>query len=234
MNTQKSIHFGLLAIAVGMTTWGAWHAIFFEPATAHYKIEDNTMNQLKIFGPTDTLDPRELPSVVPMTNEQTAYVMAVTEMAIRVIQKRTALEEAEKTLFGEGKYHYPKAPGPVKSKIFDENFRIRGVKFVFNRIDEKSVWNSAGLWFRTRNSSESAYQMNLPSSFFDGMILDKAVTEERPAYEVTPAYIVHIFQFHTFSDGVKVQLKFETREDLSSLKDKYPQSFHFLEIARID
>lgn len=235
MNTQETIRFGLLAIALSVVTWGTWHAFFFEPTRAPSKFEDNTMNQLKIVGPTDALDPRELPSVVPMTEEQTAYVMAVTGMAIKVIQKRTTLEEAEKTIFGEGMYHYPKAPGPVKMKGFrSENFRMKFIHIVFERTDEKSIWNNAGLEISTKNSPESEYQMNLPPSFFDGMVLDKAVAEDRLANGATPAHKVHIFQFHTSTDGVKVQLKFETRADLSNLQDKYPKSFSLLEIARVD
>ena len=150
MNTQKTICFGLLAIALGMTTWGIWHAIFFEPTPAPSKFEDNTMNHLKIVGPTDALDPWELPSVVPMTDEQRAYIMALTDMAIRVIQKKTTLEEAENTLFGEGLYHFPKAPGPVKMKGFrSENFRMKFIHIVFERTDEKSIWNNAGLEITT-------------------------------------------------------------------------------------
>ena len=193
------------------------------------------MNHLKIVGPTDALDLWELPSVVPMTDEQRAYIMALTDMAIRVIQKKTTLEEAENTLFGEGLYHFPKAPGPVKMKGFrSENFRMKFIHIVFERTDEKSIWNNAGLEITTKNSPKAEYQMDLPSSFFDRMILEKAVAEERPVNGSTPAHKVHIFQFHTSSNGVKVQLKFETREGLSNLKDKYPKSFHSLEITRID
>jgi len=233
MNTRKKC-IGILAIAFGLTAWGAWHA-FFEPAPVPPKFEDNTMNQLKIVGPYDETDLHDMPSVIPMTDEQTAYVMAVTDMAIKVIQKKTTLEEAEKTLFGEGKYHFPKAPGPVKAKVFrSENFRMKFIHIVFERTDEQSIWNAVELGIGTKNSPESAYQINLPSSFFDGMVLDKAVSEDRPMNGATPAQKVHIFQFHTASNGVKVQLEFETREDLSNLKDKYPKSFHTLVITRLN
>jgi hypothetical protein len=111
---------------------------------------------------------------------------------------------------------------------------MKFIHIVFERTDERSIWNNAELGIGTKNSPESAYQMNLPSSFFDGMVLDKAVSEERPVNGATPAHKVHIFQFHTSSNGVTVQLKFETHEDLSNLKDKYPKSFHALEITRVD
>ena len=166
MTTRKKIRFGLLVVALSIITLGVWHAISFEPTPAPSTFEDHTMNHLKIVGPTDALDLRELPSVVPMTEEQTAYITAVTDMAIKVIQKKTTLEVAENTLFGEGMYHFPKAPGPVKSKVFrSEKFRMKFIHIVFERMDEKSVWNSAELEISTRNSPESAYQMNLPASF---------------------------------------------------------------------
>lgn len=199
--------------------------------------EENRMNLPPLPDAFSTIELADMPSQVPMTLDQQLYVVALVQTTINVLQKKITLEQAESELFGEGDFHWPKDPKkPTKvSKSYKaENFRMKFISLGFRRNSPEGDWLSAGLSVRPKNSTTGAYQMNLPPSFFDGMILDKAVAEDRLANGATPAHKVHIFQFHTSTDGVKVQLKFETRADLSNLQDKYPKSFSLLEIARVD
>lgn len=199
--------------------------------------EEKRMNLTPLPDAFGNIELADMPSLVPMTSDQSLYVVALAQTAIKVLQKTKTLEQAETEIFGEGDFHWPKDPKkPIKiSKSYRaENFRMKFISLGFRRNTPEGDWLSAGLSVEPKNSSKSAYQIDLPSSFFDGMILDKAVTEDRPVNGATPAHNVHIFQFHTSNNGIKVQLKFETREDLSNIKDKYPKSFHSLEITRVD
>lgn len=199
--------------------------------------EEKKMNHPPFPDAFGNIELADMPSLVPMTVEQRLYVIALVQTTIKVLQKKQTLEQAEKELFGEGGFHWPKDPQkPIKvSKSYKgENFRMKFISLGFRRNTSDGDWLSAGISIEPKNSTKSAYQMDLPASFFEEMILDKVASEDRPVNGATLAHKVHIFQFHTSSDGVKVHLKFETRQDLSNLKDKYLKSFHSLEITRIN
>ena len=194
--------------------------------------EEKRMNPTMLFDPYKAIESKDMPSTLPMTDEQKAYAVAITQMTIRVIQKQTTLDQTS-ALFGKGTYHVPKAPEqPITLIGFRaENFRMESISIAFQRKDEKSLWHEADLRFETRrNVSQSAYRMDLPTSFFEGMVKDKAFLDERP--EGNDPRRVHVFQFHTALQGVNVKLQFETREDMSNLNDSYPKSFHYLKVTR--
>jgi hypothetical protein len=224
----------LLAIAGFVITGCEKISSFFIPKIeTPNAIQEKTMNMPKIIGPYDLHDVNTMPLIVPMTNEQKLYLISVVDAVLRVITKKTALEQ-EETLFGKGEFFWPKDPQkPIKvSKSYDyENFRIKGLSLGFNRIDQNSVWSGAGITINPRNYPDGVYSMDLPASVFADFTLDKSFTEDRPEESIKR---VNIFQFHLKSSQLNVKLQFEAREDVSSLQDKYPKSFHSLEITRID
>jgi hypothetical protein len=230
MKIHKVIRIGLFVVALGLSTWMVKYTFFTSVLTSQ-KVEDNAMNKLKIIGPYDRTDIKDMPKVIPMTDEQRAYVISIAEMTINVIQKKTSLEQAESVLFDKGVYHAPKDAGPVILKAFrNENFNMKFINLVFERVDEQKIWKQAELKITTKNSPESAYQMDFPLSFFDGMTLETAYAEERKRNDETQ--LLNIFKFQSVNNGIKLKLQFETRADLSNLADKYPKSFHYLEVIR--
>jgi hypothetical protein len=197
-----------------------------------HKFEEKKLNQPLIIGPFDATDYKQMPASVPMTNEQKLYTIGIAQTAIQVIEKQITLDQSEKTLFGPGEYNVEKdASKPILSKNFpSRNFRMRTISIDFGRKDEKSPWRAMGLNITPRNFPNSAYQMDLPYSFFEGMTLEKAYAEERKRNNETQ--LLHIFKFQSAKNGIKLKYQFETRSDLSSVSDKYPKSFHYLEVVR--
>jgi hypothetical protein len=228
---NKPLLGALLLATLGLLAWGAKYA-FLTPPPAPPQAEGNPMNSLKIIGPYDDTELDQMPSVVPMTDEQRAYTMAIAQLTVQVIQKTSTLAQAEQSLLGKGAYHVPKGPEPIVAKVFRaENFKMKFIGIVFKRADEKSVWGRATLRVDTKGSSKSQYQMNLPASFFEGMVFEKAYAEERKP-EGGPPEHVHVFKFHKLQNNVKLRLQFESRPDLSPLSQKYPKSFHYLRVER--
>jgi hypothetical protein len=230
--SKKTLAAALFVIALGALAWGVKATFFTPPPPAPPQAEGNPMNSLKIIGPYDDTALDDMPPVVPMTDEQRAYVMAITDMTVSVIQKTNTLEQAEQALLGKGMYHQPKTAEPVTLKAFrSENFRMRFIGIVFERADEKSIWREADLRIHPKGSSKSAYRMDLPASFFEGMVLDKAYAETRKVGDKT--YLeIHVFKFHRIKNGTKLLFQFETRPDMSRLSDKYPRSFNYLRVER--
>lgn len=229
---RLSIKLGLITVAIASVVFLSTHDYLETKTFSAQTFEENKLNQSPIISPYEKTDPSQLPPAVPMTDEQRLYATEIAKMTIRVIAKQVTLEKAEATLFGSGEYNVSKdASKPILGKSFRaSNFRMQSVSLNFGRKTEQSVWSGAGVEIEPPNFPQSAYQMDLPTSFFEGMVKDKAFLDERP--EGNNPRRVHVFQFHTALQGVNVKLQFETREDMSNLNDSYPKSFHYLKVTR--
>lgn len=193
-------------------------------------IQERAMSQPKIVGPNDLLDVNDMPAITPMTDEQTQYFVSIVYAVLRVIQKKSTLEQ-EEALFGEGQYHWPKDPKkPIKvSRSYHaDNFRIRFLTLGFSRENQNSIWSRAALTIEPKNG---VYVMDFPESFFADFALEKTFAEDRPNQTIKR---VNVFQFRSKETGPTIQLQLEAREDVSSLENKYPKSFHLLKITRIE
>jgi hypothetical protein len=173
-------------------------------------------------------DPNDPRTVVPFTEEQTQQMNMVTRAIVRVISKQNSLSE-EESLFGEGKDHWPKAPGPILLRYYTKKLPDSNLSIEFERINDKEVWSSGAVGFRPKNFPRGVYRMDLPSTFFSDFVLEKAYAEDQPKRSIKR---INIFQFRSQKGTANVQLQFEAREDVSSLQDKYPKSFHFLKVTR--
>lgn len=174
-------------------------------------------------------DPHNLPAQVPFTDEQRLYLAEVTQAVLRVISKRTTLEK-EEALFGEGHYHWPKAPGPIKFRYYYKKPRYQGFGLSFERLADDQIWFTGSFGFTPKNFPRGVYLMDLPASFFAGFTLEKVFAENRPDESIKR---VNIFKFRLNEGNQNIQLQFEAREDVSSLQDKFPKSFHLLKVTRI-
>lgn len=211
---EKSPTSGADKIAVSRSTDNAAHA-------AH---EENKMTQPMIPDPYDVQDLETMPNPVPMSSELKKYLVDVTQSMLRVIAKQATLEHEEGFL-GEGEYHWPKDPAkPITLKGFDK-LRTNHFSVVFERRSEHSIWFEATLGVHPRNYPVGLYWMDLPASFFADFILEKSFVEDRPNHSIKR---VSVFQFSLKNSTQPIQLQFESREDVSSLEDKYPKSFHLL------
>lgn len=203
---------------------------FFEPKPDKPNaIQERAMNQPKIVGPNDLLDVNDMPAITPMTDEQRQYFVSIVDAVLRVIQKKSTLEQ-EEALFGEGHYRWPKDPKkPIKvSKSYRaDNFRIRFLTLGFSRENQNSIWSRGGLTIEPKNG---VYAMDFPESFFADFVLIKTFAEDRPNQSIKR---VNVFQFRSKETSPTVQLQFEAREDVSSLEDKYPKSFHLFKLTRM-
>lgn len=195
--------------------------------------EVGIMNELKLHDPYEFQDINNMPATVPMTDEQKKYLIEITNAVLRVIKKETPLEK-EETLFGAGEFFWPKDPKkPIKvSKSYQpNNFKVNYLALGFRRASQKDIWNQAGFTIEPKNFPHGVYVMDMPASFFSDYELDKSTMEERPDEAIKR---VNVFQFHLKGSKLNVKLQFEAREDVSNLQDKYPNSFHYLKIMRIE
>lgn len=187
------------------------------------------MSEAKIVGPYDLQEVNDMPAIVPMTDEQKLYLISVVAAALRVIIKKTTLD-AEESLFGPGEYFWPKDPKkPIKVSKSYRSTRFRDLSLGFRRKDQDSVWSRVGISIHPRNFPDGVYFIDLSASFFADYVLKKSFAEDRPEESIER---INVFEFSLKNSTQDIQLKFESREDISSLQDKYPKSFHYLKIIR--
>jgi hypothetical protein len=173
-------------------------------------------------------DPLDTRTQIPISDELKAYLALITPAILRVISKETTLIQEEQIL-GVGKDHAPKGPEPVTYRYYDKNISGKHVGANFKRANESQTWSIGQIFLVPRNAPTGVYYMNLPSEFFNGYVLEKTFLEKRPDETIEA---VNIFQFKLQNGAKNIRLQFETREDVSSLQDKYPKSFHLLKITR--
>lgn len=193
-------------------------------------IDYNSMQLLRSEKMNDELikNPSNLPSQVSFSNEQKKYLFLAINSTIKIISGEAMLKD-EEHLFGQGKYIFPKNPGPIQYRYFPETPYI-GFGISFERRTEKEIWLSATLGFHPENFPTGVYLMNLSKDFYENLILENSQFEERPEESIEK---VNIFRYH-LKENKNIKLLFEAREDVSSLKDNYPKSFHIIKFIRND
>jgi hypothetical protein len=204
-----------------------------EPADS---IEVDRMNKGKPMEPTEPTDPRNMPTQVPVSAEQTQYVGTLIESVANVVSGKVELPHIERQIFGPGVFHYPKdsrQPPEAVRYYAAENFKIKFVTLSLSRQDRQSPWVSASLSIQPQNAPRGAYVFNLPPTVFAAMKLVKSFAEQRPANGSAPAHLVHVFEFLKADASTTVRLIFECRQELCDLKAAFPSSFHLLKISRV-
>lgn len=175
----------------------------------------------------------QIPAISKMSDEQRDYVIEILAATKRVIEGRTSLEKEEKETLGEGQYFWPKDPAaPVKrlKSFLPENFRMKGISLSFGRVAEGLRWNSANLFIHPRNFPNGVYQMNLPEGTFADYKLEKAELSLRAD---EPVKRVNVFQYINKNDN-SIKMVIETHEDVASLKEMYPSSFHAIQFQKMN
>jgi hypothetical protein len=188
-------------------------------------------NRAAIVSQYDVMDVRQMPSVVPFTDEQSACVIEILSAARRVIEGTAGVEAEEQKVFGKGLFFWPKNPAkPIKTLKYypSENFRMHGISLSFERASEHSPWAKAGLAIHPRNFPLGVFSMHLPPSVFDNFRLTKVTREQRPDESIRDP-IVFYFE-HKRVRGLT--LKVESREDVVHVDDTYPSSFHAIQLMR--
>ncbi len=198
-------------------------------------VQANQMDSSKLTTQFDALAVGDMPAVVPASAEQSQYVVALANAVIRVLLRESTLEDEEHALFGEGEYFWPKDPTkPIRvTRSYDAAvFRANFISLSFARPSDGAPWTGAALAVTPKAFPRSAYQFAVPANFFSIMQFVKASDEERPANGSTPARKVHVFEYALVRGGVKLTLRFETRSDLSNLKDQPPKTFDLVKITK--
>jgi hypothetical protein len=168
-----------------------------------------------------------------MTDEQRNYVIELLSATKRVIEGTTTLETEEKNTFGEGQFFWPKDPqAPVKllKTFLPENFRMKGIALSFSRVANGSSWTRASLSIYPINFPGEIYQINLPKETFSDY---QAVKSERSIRPDESLKHVNVFQYLN-KHNKRIVMTIEASEDVSSLNDIYPSSFHAIQFRKLD
>jgi hypothetical protein len=196
-------------------------------------MSENLINNRKprIVTSYDDIDSWNIPTVVPFNEEQRVYVSEVILAMVRVIAASSTLEAEEQSILGPGRFRWPKNPAePIRTlkSYFGENFRMTGITGSFRRESEGAPWSEAGLTVHPRNFPIGVYSMRLPSTLFDNFRLRK-VTQEEHTDERIKTPLVFYFEHKTIEN---FRLKIEARDDVESIRDSFPSSFHSLVMTR--
>jgi hypothetical protein len=193
------------------------------------------MNPSKFASPFDAMDIGDLPSKIPATKEQNQYVVALATAAINVLLQKTTLDKEETSLFGKGEFFWHKDPSkPIRTdkSYSQDNFRMNFVSLSFVRAREDLPWTGAALSVTTKAFPRSVYQFELPIEFFSGMRRVKAFEEVRPENGSRPSHKVNVFEYVTVGGNTALNLRFESRADVTSLQAEHPTTFHLLKLTR--
>ena len=185
----------------------------------------------RIITPFDNVESWKIPTVVPFNDEQRVYFTEIVCAVMRVMAKETPLEIEEERIIGPGRFRWPKNPAePIKTvkSYFGENFRMLGVSGSFSRHSENDPWSKVGLSVHPRNFPVGVYSMKFPKEIFKNFRLLKVVQEARPTERIKKP-IVFYFEHRAIES---LSLKIEARDDVASVQDLYPSSFHALIMIR--
>lgn len=221
---------GALAIGVAIGYEVCSYGQFQKDAAA---MSERSMIQekLRIASLYENIDSREMPAIIPLSDEQRSYVIEVLSAMIRVIAGSTPLELEERMYLGTGQFYWPKNPDePVRlsRSYFGENFRMAGIAANINRKSENSPWTRFSASVHPRNFPRGVYSMQLPSSFFKEFELQKVAQEMRDGERIANPIVFYFKHKHIRN----VMLKVEARDDVASTRDSLPSSLHALEIRR--
>ena len=184
----------------------------------------------RIENPYANMEHWKIPAVIPLNDEQRSYVSEVVLALVKVIGEVSSLEKEENVL-GCGQFFWPKNPDePVKvsKSYFGEHFRMAGLAARLQRKSETSPWTRAGLTVHPHNFPGSVYQMQLPPALFNDFELKKVVQEDRHDERIK-APIVFYFEHKKIKD---FNLRIEARDDVASVRDSLPTSFHTIKMIR--
>ena len=149
----------------------------------------------------------------------------------RVTAGSSSLEAGEKQILGCGQFFWPKNPGEpirVSKSYFGENFRMAGIAARVQRKSESSPWTKAGLTVHPRNFPRGVYDMRLRPELFRDFELKKVTQEDRSDRRIRKP-ILFYFEHKKIKD---FRLRIEARDDVSSVDDLFPSSFHMVEMTR--
>jgi len=172
----------------------------------------------------------QITPIVKMTAEQRTYLLDILGSVRRVIEGTASLEAEEKSLLGEGRYSWPKnpkAPVRVAKSYLAKNFRLKGIALLFRRTCDGAAWSTAGLSVQPTNFPATVYAIGVPAEFFSDFRLEKAELSLRPEESIKR---VNVFSYRQKAGLLSMTI--EAREDLSSVKEKYPSSFHAIQFKK--
>ena len=186
----------------------------------------------RITAPFDGLENWKIPAVVPLNDEQRSYVSQVMLALITVVGQESSLEAEEKRVLGCGQFFWPKNPDEpirVSKSYFGEHFRMSGIAARLERRSESLPWTKAGLTVHPRNFPRGVYEMKLPRETFKDFDLTEVMQEDRYDKRIQKP-IVFIFRHKKIKH---FRMKIEARDDVASVGDSWPSSFHFIEMTRV-
>jgi len=186
----------------------------------------------RIPAPFDNLESWRIPDVVPLNDEQRAYVSQVMLALIAVVGEESSLMVQEERVLGCGQFFWPKNPDePIKvsKSYFGEHFRMSGIAARLERKSESLPWIKAGLTVHPRNFPRGVYEMKIPRETFKDFDLKEVTQEERFDKRIQKP-IVFIFEHKKIKN---FRMKIEARDDVATVGDSWPSSFHFIEMTRV-
>jgi hypothetical protein len=179
----------------------------------------------------DDSEIRDMPAVAQLNEEQRIYILELLSAIFRLLEGTSDIQSEENTIFGEGKFYWPKDPEkPIKTERYytHENFRMRGISLWIERKNVGGNWKKASLTVIPRNFPHGVYDMSLPASTFLEFELIKTVHEKRKDESIDNP-VVFYFSHRKIRD---MRLKIEARSDVVSVEEPYPRSFHHIQITR--
>jgi len=186
----------------------------------------------RITAPFDNLESWKIPDVVSLNDEQRAYVSQVVLALIAVVGEGFSLVAEEERVLGCGQFFWPKNPDEpirVSKSYFGEHFRMSGIAARLQRKSESLPWTKAGLTVHRRNFPRGVYEMKLPRETFKDFDLKEVTQEDRYDQRIQKP-IVFIFEHKKIKN---FRMKIEARDDVASVGDSWPSSFHLIEMTRV-
>jgi hypothetical protein len=185
----------------------------------------------RIAAPFDNLESWKIPAVVPLNDEQRTYVSEVMIALIAVVGEESSLATEEERVLGCGQFFWPKNPDePIKvsKSYFGEHFRMSEIAARLERTSESSSWAKAGLTVHPRNFPRGVYEMKLSRETFKNFDLKEVRQEDRYDKRIKKP-IIFIFEHKKIKN---FRMKIEARDDVASVGDSWPSSFHLIEMTR--
>jgi len=180
----------------------------------------------------ENLESWKIPAVVPFNDEQRSYVSQVLLALIAVVGEGSSLVAEEERVLGCGQFFWPKKPDePIKvsESYFGEHLRMSGIAARLERKSKSLPWTKAGLTVHPRNFPGGVFEMKLPRETFKDFDLKEVMQEDRYDQRILKP-IIFIFEHKKIKN---FRMKIEAREDVASVGDSWPSSFHLIEITRV-
>jgi hypothetical protein len=105
---------------------------------------------------------------------------------------------------------------------------MAGIAARIERKSQSSSWVKAGLTVHPRNFPKGVYDMQLPPEVFNDFELKKVAKEERQNERIKQP-VVFYFEHKKIKH---LSLKIAARDDVAQVADRFPSSFHMIEIVR--